>query len=350
MNCPKCGFEQPDGTIECSKCGVIIAKALNPRSAATATPPRQPVSPPRQPAAAAPAPAPAPASSVPPQAQAMGKSEPMAVFVFVLFLALAAAWWINSPLSAKVPAGLQVYKNDAFALSAPNWGEFTREKLKDPMFNLRYQSTGSNLPNIMGDLFAKNPTIKTMFVKLSERGEVIVGVVGVIVEPLARGLRLDDAEKDKLVDKVVQSAKNTFPNYQMDSASLVEVDGLTALQVTGSSAIGASTPAQVVMGIDAAGRERGAVGVIPEVKRTLDGKVYHVLVPGNKYAYLIEGAGSAEDITPVFKSVVDSFRVMDRPARFGKGVRTALNICLFGLCAYLTYQLVVRALRREAKK
>ena len=60
MNCPKCGFEQPDGGVECVRCGIVFSRFKGPTPAATVQAPVPP--PPIQPGA--------------PQALPLSSSEP----------------------------------------------------------------------------------------------------------------------------------------------------------------------------------------------------------------------------------------------------------------------------------
>ena len=45
MNCPKCGFEQPDGGVECARCGIIFSRFRGSAPAVEAPVPPPPIQP-----------------------------------------------------------------------------------------------------------------------------------------------------------------------------------------------------------------------------------------------------------------------------------------------------------------
>jgi hypothetical protein len=339
MRCPKCGFEQAEGTLECGKCGVIIAKVLKAQQMPSMP---RPVMPPKH--------ATAPAASTQSKTSDHTKPKSVVTIVSVLLVTMAIAWWINFPLANKIPAGAYLNAKHKFALSAPSdWLQLTPENSKRIFNEYKDRFTGP-FRDALRDSSTK-PGVEVGFIKMPDKADEFTPSFNIIVLPFQMP-PLNEAEKDKAVTGMVGEMKKGLPGYTMESASIIKVDGLTSLEIIGSVPITyISQKAEQITKIGAYGRKQ-IVGYTPEVKKTITMRLRQLVVPGKKRAYLItysDDANNAADAVAIFNSVTDSFRVMERPPRFGQTLRWTLNGAFIGLSTSLLYMLITGIFRRFSK-
>jgi hypothetical protein len=324
MQCPKCGFLQPDRVIECGKCGVIIAKAMKAQ---------------QSPAEGRPA----PASST--LSEASDEKNPLSLTAIVLLLVVAnaALWWINFPPANGIPDGAYVNMKHRFALSAPrDWLQLTPENA-ERIFEENKDRFTDSFRNSFSDSIT-NPGVEVGFVKVPDGPNDFTPSLNVVVIPLQMP-PLSESEKEKAAGGMVREMKKGLAGYTRESASIIEVDGLTSLEIIGRVPLTVvSQKAGPIIRTGAYGM-RQAAGYTQEVRKTFTIKLRQLFVPGKKRSYMITYTGEADnlsDVAPVFNSVTKSFRVLQRPPRFGRIMRSTLNGGLFSLSAYLTFLLIRR--------
>ena len=323
MQCPKCGFEQPDGTVECGKCGVIMAKAL--RS------PARPASP--SPPAAAPLPgSPIPSSETGPEK----RPAPLVLIAFLLAAVIVMAWWLNYPRPGDVPDGAYVNMKHRFALSAPpDWLLITPGNFKQIMAEYK-----DRFPRDFQTI-AANPGFEVSFVRMPATAEEFAPSLNVVVMPLKQNLPpLTESAQHEAAKVITTEMGKTPEDYTMESSSIVAVDGLASLQITGTASLAVVLePSRPVMSEKGAFGLQHVAGHTQAVSKTFILKALQV-VPGRKRGYVISftaEASSFPDVAPVFQSVTRSFRVMERPPLFGPVMMGALNGGLLGAGLYLLY-------------
>jgi hypothetical protein len=338
MRCPKCGFEQTDGAIECGKCGVIIAKALKAQ---------------QSPAAPRPAPtarqAPPPAPSLPKSSNDK-KNMSLTAIVSLLVVATVVFWWINFPLANKIPEGAYVNMKHQFALSAPrDWLQLTPENAKRIFEENKDRFTGSFGDSIRDSV--SKPGVEVGFIKMPDTATEFSPSINVVVVPLQMP-PLSESEKDKAADVLVKEMRKGLAGYAKESASLIKVDGLLSLEIVGTVPFTfVSQKSEPIMGVGAYGRQQ-VVGYKPEVKKKFTMKLRQLFVPGKKRSYLITYTGEAAsfaEVAPIFDSITESFRVLQRPPRFGRITRLTLDGGLFGLTLALTYLFIRRTYGRFSR-
>lgn len=349
MQCPKCGFEQPEAAVECGKCGVIIAKAMKARQQQP-----DPAQPPTPPAAQITKPTELPPTVSPATSLSQDADEkkpaPLILLVPLLLAVVAAAWWLNFPRSNALPEGSYVNLKHQFALSAPaEWLQLTPENFKQIMEEYK-----DRFPAAMRNLISK-PGFEVGFVRIEGSSADFSPSFNVVVMPLKSDLPpLTESEKARAVESIVGEMKKQIEDYAIESASIVTVDGLASLQL-----VGAAPMTMVLQKSEPILSEKGAfgmshvVGHTEELKKTFMLKAHQLLVPGKKRGYIISYTGEADafaNVAPVFSAVTESFRVMERPARFGPVLMGALNGGLIGAGGYLFYIFVGRLFMLFSKK
>jgi hypothetical protein len=325
MRCPKCGFELQDGAVECGKCGVIIAKAMRPS--------------PHRPASAAP-PAPLPSANEP-EATASAPGPATAALIGLALLALiGAAWWLNFPSASALPDGAYINQKHRFAFAPPaEWLQLTRENAKQV-----FEQHQDRFPPEIRSMVA-NPGFEVSYTRLAAEPSEFSPSLNVVVMELKEDLPpLTESDREKAARTIFGELARMLNTYQPGSSSLVDVDGIRSLQLTGTASLDVVLePSQPIMS------EKGAFGLshvtghTPEVRKTFELRSVQLFVPGKKRAYVISYTAEASafgESAATFDLVTASFRVMDRPPRFGPVLRGALNGGLVGGGLYLFVQFI----------
>ena len=331
MNCPKCGFEQHDGVIECGKCGIIMAKAMRSpaRPAPTASP--APVSPSAEPA---------PSTAV----QQEQRPAPLVLISFILISLIALAWWLNFPSPSDLPADAYVNVKHQFAFAPPrDWLQLTPEN-----YERIIEEYKDRFPGELRSLIA-NPGFEVSFVRVPNSQNEFAPSFNVVVIPLKQDLPpLTGSEKDEAAKSISREFRKQVKYYTMESSSIVDVDSLPSLQIIGSAPLTVVLePSKPIMSAQRILGMQQVIGHTQEVNRTFTLKTTQFMVPGRKRLYVISYTAEESDVPafgPVFNSVTRSFRVMDRPPRFGPVTMGALNGALFGAGLYLLYIFIGRVM------
>lgn len=334
MQCPKCGFEQPDGAVECAKCGVIIAKAMRPASPRPAAPARSAAPP------AAPAAPPFP-SSEPPAAPDPAATPAMVLLIGLTLAAfIAAAWWLNAPSPSPLPEGAYINQKHRFAFAPPpEWLQLTKENAKQV-----FEQYKDRFPPELRSLVS-NPSFEVSYLRLAGTAAEFSPSLNVVVMEMKQNLPpLTESEKEEAAQKIFSELAKANMNYRPESSAIVEVDGIRSLQLIGTASIEfVVEPSQPILsGPGAFGMTR-VTGHTQEVRKTFELRSVQLLVPGKKRAYIISYTGenaAFADVAATFDIVTGSFRVMERPPRFGSITMGALNGGLLGGGIYLFIQFI----------
>jgi hypothetical protein len=250
---------------------------------------------------------------------------------------IALAWWLNYPRSGDVPDGAYVNMKHRFALSAPpDWLLITPGNFKQIMAEYK-----DRFPRDLQTIVA-NPGFEVSFVRIPATAEEFAPSLNVVVMPLKQNLPpLTESDKGEAVKAITMEMGKHLRDYTMESSSIVPVDGLASLQITGTASLAmVLEPSRPVMSEKGAFGLQHVVGHTQEVSKTFILKAHQVFVPGRKRGYVISFTAEAAgfpDVAPVFQSVTRSFRVMERPPRFGPVMMGALNGGLIGAGLYLLY-------------
>jgi hypothetical protein len=332
MQCPKCRHEQEDGLAECQHCGVIFA---------------------RIPAAAHPAePHPVPAKPEPdalPDPEPVREEKrpaPLAASVLAIALIAGVLWWLNFPSGLSRGQATHVNPDKGFALTPPaDWLTLTASNYQDIL--KPYQD---HFPKELRRVMAA-ANFEISFVKIPEKIGEFTPSLNVIAMPLKGSLPpLTESKKDKAVGVVSGEMSRLLDNYQLASSRITEIDKLKSLEINSTASVKVVfSPATPIYSEAGAFGFRHVTGHTPEVSRTFEFKTLQTMVPGRRWAYIISCSFEAADpqnAESTCKSVVNSFRVSDRPPRFGGVTTGALNGGLIAAGLYLLYILSRRLAQR----
>jgi hypothetical protein len=326
-----------DGVVECGKCGVIMAKAMNSRPRFSATSSSPPVAEPAAPVSVD-------------QAEAGPKPASLAAITVALAAVALAAWWLNFPSSSSVSSDAYINLRHQFALSAPReWLQLTPENFKQVIEEYK-----DRFPKELMQ-FIDKPQFEVSFIKIPSRSEEFSPSINVVVMPLKQNLPpLTESRKDEAVKMIGAEMERYVRDYSMESSSIVTVDELASLQITGNVPLKiVLQPAVPIKSEKRAFGMHHVVGHTEEVSTTYELRMLQTMVPGKKRGYVITytgEAGSFSEVAPVFDGVTKSFRVLERPPRFGSVVTGALNGGLIGAGIYLFYVFIGRLMLALSKQ
>jgi hypothetical protein len=330
MTCPKCGLVQPGERADCPRCGLVFAKwrAGAPASAAAASPPR---------ALAPGAPSGGSGSS--------GVLPAVAAAVVLGALALIAA---VPPSGGALPAGAEVRKDDGFALApGPEWIALTRDNLR----SLAEKSSG-RLPDSLVDAFRNlgaeaQPAVS--FIRMG--GEGFPPVVNVVAMKGRPG-PLDARAVDEASATLQRRYRTFLPDFTMKPPERVTVDRLASARLEGAGTLRTKLSGAVARGgtWDPTLRTYRYDVQAAQVREDRIRFVQY-LVPGGEHGYVVtftlpgaaEGERDGEETR-----ILGTFRVLDRPPRFGYVARGAAIGGFVGGLMGIVATLVRGRLRRAA--
>lgn len=321
MQCPKCGHPQADGRAECERCGVIFAKiplAARPAAAENDTP--------AEAADDAPAARPAPAAGM----------------LVALAVCGAALWWLNFPRGGSTAGATQVNAEKGYAYAAPSgWLALTPQTYDELIKPYR-----DRFPAGLRQ-FIEKAKFDVGHLRVPENGSEFAPSINLIALPLPGRLpELTDAERQKATAAITAQMSAVLPSYTLQNSRVVEVDGLKSLQLSGMASLTVvDKPSEPIYGEAGAFGLRQVVGRSEAVTRDLELKALQTFVPGKRFGYLLTCnylAADPHDSESTCRQVLGSFRVTDRPARFGGVAMGALNGGLLAAAGFLFFALLRR--------
>jgi len=313
MTCPKCGNEQPEVFSQCQKCRYIFPR----QSANSSTSANSPVSLPS------------------------AESKPsLSAFFGALtgLIALSAAfWWLHTPEG--LPLADDSYTNEKhhFAMSVPNgWMILTPDNYQE-----MFQKLGDKLPKSLQDGLSQR-RIEAGFIKILQEPEFSPSMNVVVMDTEVP--ELDESQMEEASRVLSAQFRRVLDSYKLEKTELVTVDELTSMHFSSRAGLRlkvADSQTSYVQTLPS-GRTR-TVGT-PEHWRTFDLKMTQTLVPGKKRAYIITCTSEAqqyEEYKRTFEKSIGSFRVVQRPARFGPIVMGGLQGGMLASIAYFLYFVIV---------
>ncbi|MBM4160253.1 MAG: hypothetical protein FJ217_04045 [Ignavibacteria bacterium] len=313
MTCPQCGHEQPDVFSQCQKCRYIFP----PRTVYYKKPPsiESSVARPNRGAPSAPA--------------------VLGAVVGVVILG-ATLWWLHSPTGLPVPNGAYVNQDHHFAMLVPeDWYILTAGNYKE-----MFEKLGDRFPKSIRDGLSQR-RIEVGFLKLLEDADFSPNINIVVMEGDMPSL--DETQLKEAAQALSAQFSRMLDKYQLERKELVTVDELTAAQFTSKTSIKSKVAESQPIYKETFPGWRTTIGQSPEEWKTYDMKMIQTLVPGKKRAYIITCTAletQYPDFRRAFNNAVDSFRVLQRPPRFGKVVMGALQGGIVGAVGYLLYVIV----------
>lgn len=310
MTCPKCGHEQPDVFSQCQQCRYIFPRpSANVRKhffgsvSATA------------------------GSSNGPSLLAL-----IGALVTVLVLG-AALWWLNSPDGLPLPDGAYINEKQGFALSVPaEWIMLTAENYEEV-----FRKLGSRFPKPLQEGLSQRK-IEVGFLKLLENADFSPSVNIVVVQSAMP--ELDEEQKEEAATALTAEYKRLMEKFQMEESELITVDELTSLRFISRASMKFKVTESEAIYKETVPGWQTAIGHTPEEWKSYDLKFIQILVPGKRSSYIITCTAEASQYPQyrrVFENIIESFRVMEHPSRFGAILNGAIQGGLIGALGYLLY-------------
>ncbi len=313
MNCPKCGFVQPDGMPDCQRCQVIFAKwqARQTQAAETmalpeAVPPslQRPAAPPplaaQQPAANAGAPAAPPNDYLPqytyiPPGRSLEPDAPKrnwGMLAALLAGALLVVWVAKVIFipgkGLPVPEGAYRDPGRAFAITPPgDWTSLTPENFQE-MAGRHGSSIPADLKQVMG-----SDKFKAYFIKLTPGR---VGGDNLNITTYDKQMpRLSESDRQDAEKQITTAYGQQFSGFKINHSEIIQIDRLQALRIASEASI-----------------------YDPGTRMNVSVQFVQAMVPGSGRTYILTcttdaGANSGTDCNPI----LDSFRVLKRPTWAG---------------------------------
>ena len=310
MTCPKCGNEQPDVFSQCQKCRYIFPSTQRSAAPVSEETPSSPIS------------------------VSSGPSIPAFLGAIVGVLLLGAAlWWLWTPEGLPLPENPYVNEKHQFALAPPSgWVMLSPDNYQE-----MFEKLGSRLPKSLQDGLS-NRRIEVGFIKLLEEPNFSPNINVVVMQTEVP--ELDEKQLEEGSQVLSAEFKRVLESYKLEKSELVTVDELTSAQFSSRGTLKLKVA-------DAKGSVRESIPGWPTYKEetpaqwvSFDLKLTQTLVPGKKRAYIItctSDANQNREYKRAFDEAIDSFRVLQRPARFGPIVMGGLQGGLLASLAYLLY-------------
>lgn len=313
MTCPKCGNEQPDVFSQCQKCRFIFPS-------------------PQQSSPKAISSSPTPFAAIQSQSSVVSI---LGALAGVLVLG-ALLLWLWSPEGLPVPENSHINKKHAFAMTAPSgWVELSPDNYEEAFARL-----GDKLPKSLRDGLSTR-RIEVGFVKLLDEPNFSPSINVVVMNTEVP--ELDEKQLAEGAQVLTGEYKKILDSFKLEKSELVTVDELTSAQFSSSGSLKLKTAeAKGAMQETAPGWNTYKEDV-PAQWRTFNLKLSQTLVPGKKRAYIItctsEGVQNQE-YKRSFEDAIESFRVLERPSRFGPIVMGGVQGGLVTALAYLLYFII----------
>lgn len=302
--CPKCGVRQPAGD-SCLACGIVYAKYDPERIVAAPS-----------------------AATLPPTVQESGTGAAGLWVVALLVVVIAATlWWLNFPRSNALPEGAVINEQHHFAYAAPpGWLTITPQNYDKVMAEVQ----GHFPAELRGIISNRHPGFVASHLKTPDgTSEFSPNFNIIVVDTKGKDFPvLNESEKEKATSAITEEIARRIRGYRVVESSIIDVDGIKSLQITGEAELSIITkPAQPIQTVSKFGWKTFH-GYTPEERKTFQMKVIQTVIPGKKRGYVVSStfeAGDGSQGGEINRTALESFRVLERPPRFGSIMMGALN-------------------------
>jgi hypothetical protein len=323
MTCPKCGNEQPDVFSQCQKCRFIFpARPANTTGAFNAT-------------------------SAPLGDAGVSPSIPALLGALLGLIVIGVVlWWLWSPEGLPVPDGAYTNEEHQFAMSVPEgWMTLSKDNYQE-----MFQKLGDRFPKSMQEGLMER-RIEVGFLKLMQETEFSPNINIVVMK--SEIPELDEKQKDEATKAITSEFTRVMESYKLETSELITVDELTSLQLSGRARVKFKTAEAQKTFTEAPGGWRTYTGETPEQWKSYDLKMIQTIVPGKRRAYIItctSDSAQFPEYRRAFDSSIESFRVLQHPARFGPIIMGGIQGGLIAMFGYLLYFIISPWVRRPRQK
>lgn len=284
-----------------------------------------------------------------PPAAPAGKPAPLPLVLLALAVLVGIGWWLNFPQAEPVLDGSHTDQKNSFAVKAPpDWLLVTPDNYQAIMQQYR-----DKIPREVSAMFGKGaPGFAVSFLRIpANEKDFSPNFNVVVVDTKGKNLpALTESEKSKAAAVVSGEISRHIRGYKMNEATITEVDGIDSLQIVGGAEITVTTkPSEPIVVQGPYGR-RQFVGRTEAETETYRMRVLQTMVPGSKKAYVVSFMYDdlkTPEMDSVHRQILESFRVLERPPRFGGIFMGALNGGLIGAGIYLLGFCAARLFRTD---
>lgn len=276
------------------------------------------------------------------------KPAPLSLVALLLLVVIGAAWWLNVPSLSPVPEGAHLDPKSGYAVKAPaDWLRITPENYASMVSEYR-----DRIPReFSGFIGNGKPGFSVSFMKIPDsETEFSPNFNLAVIDTNGKEMpKLTESEKSKAVAAISGEFSRNLPSYRMIEANIVQVDGVDALQIIGEAELTVVTkPSTPIYSEAGAFGWRRVTGHTEAEKETYRIRAFQTVIPGRKRAYALSFMFDdlkTPELATLHREVIESFRLLERPPRFGAIAMGALNGGLFGAGIYLFGVLVGRFFR-----
>ena len=310
MTFPKCGNEQPDVFSQCQKCRYIFPSTQRTAAPMSEATPSSPIS------------------------VSSGPSIPAFLGAIVSVLLLGTAlWWLWTPEGLPLPENAYINEKHQFAMASPSgWVMLSPDNYQE-----MFEKLGNRFPKSLQDGLS-NRRIEVGFIKLLDEPNFSPNINVVVMQTEVP--ELDEKQLEEGARVLSAEFRRVLESFKLEKSELVTVDELTSAQFSSKGTMKLKLA-------DAKGSVKESIPGWPTYTEetpaqwaSFDLKLIQTLVPGKKRAYIItctSDSSQHKQYRHAFDEAVDSFRVLERPARFGQIVMGGLQGGLLAALAYLLY-------------
>jgi hypothetical protein len=249
---------------------------------------------------------------------------------------IAGFWWLVTPEGLPVPDESYVNEKNQFAMTAPpQWITLTTENYREAL-----QKLGNRFPkNLQSSL--DQHRIEVGFLNPLQNADFSPNINVVIIQSDIP--ELDESQMEEGTKALVEVFSRMLDSYTLEKSELLSVDDLSSLHFTSRAALKLNVAPESPEDSEIPPEGRPFVNSTPAQWKTFELKLTQTLVPGKKRGYIITCTAEASQFSEyrrIFESAIESFRVLERPSRFGPIVVGALQGGLTAAVLPLVYFII----------
>ncbi|MFH0991921.1 MAG: zinc ribbon domain-containing protein [bacterium] len=328
MKCPKCGHDQPDDALKCQRCGIIFTRPGAPRI-------------PVKPTAKIPA-KPLIVTTVLPNMQLSSRPSLLTMLgvLFTILIIVGILWWLYNTEGLPVLGGSYI-SDTGFALYPPyEWAMLTKDN-----YLAFFESEGNKFPEQLRPYIANNK-IEVGFIKLLDE-KTFSPSVNVTLTEINMPV-LDEEAKDEAVKVISEEFSKVVDNYELLKAELLEIDKTTSLRLLSRATVDIKVKeGQTEYFTTPRGKKR-VTGRSPDQWSSYTLKFEQTFIRAKNKAFIVTCTAlesQYQEYKPKFDNILSSFRVIDRPPRFGIIMMGAIQGGLYMMLASLLLYLITGIVR-----
>lgn len=280
------------------------------------------------------------------------KAAPLVGLILLFLAVMGASWWLNFPTISSVPVGAYRDTKNAYAVKAPaEWLLITPENHQ----SMATQFSDKIPKEFAGFIGKGKPGFSVSFLKIPAADTDFAPNFNLsLIDTKGKNLpALTESEKDTASKMIAKEFTRMLPQYRLLESRIIQVDGVNSLQITGEAElVSVSKKAAPIYTEPGAFGMRRITGYTEEEKQTYKIRAIQTMIPGKKRAYALNYMFDdlkTPEMGKLQAEVIETFRLLERPPRFGGIVMGGLNGGLFGMGLYLFGLIIGRLFRSQTE-